>query len=86
MRSPLISSTRLLDVSPAGRHAWHDLLAHVYTELGVEVDFVAHGWPTPIAELWARDGLYGAFMCGWPFVRARLAGRAMQPVVSVVPD
>lgn len=86
MRTPLITSTRLLDVSPTGQRAWHDLLGQVYADLGVEVAFVAHGWPTPIAELWERDNLYGAFMCGWPFVRARLAGRAMQPVASVVPS
>lgn len=86
MGPTLITSTRLLDAAPGARAAWHALLAQVYADLGVPVAFVDHGWPTPIGELWSRPGLYGAFMCGWPFVRARLAGRDMQAVAAVVPD
>lgn len=82
----LITSTRMYDVAPAARAAWHALLQAAHASAGLEVRFVEHGWPTPIGELWERPGLCGVFMCGWPYVNALQAGRAFAAVAAVVPD
>jgi ABC-type phosphate/phosphonate transport system substrate-binding protein len=84
--APLITSTRMYDVAPAARAAWHALLAEAHRRAGLRVDFVEHGWPTPIGELWEKPGLCGAFMCGWPYAQALRAGRAYAAVAAVVPD
>ncbi|WP_459615245.1 phosphate/phosphite/phosphonate ABC transporter substrate-binding protein [Bordetella sp. 2513F-2] len=81
----LIASTRMYDVAPAARAAWHALLHEAHTRAGLRVRWVEHGWPTPIGELWERPGLCPAFMCGWPFVQALRDGRRFVPVAAVVP-
>jgi ABC-type phosphate/phosphonate transport system substrate-binding protein len=83
--APLIASTRMYDVAPAARAAWHALLGEAHRRAGLQVTFIEHGWPTPIGELWARPGLCGAFMCGWPFAQALRAGLAYSPVAAVAP-
>lgn len=82
----LIASTRMYDVAPAMKAAWHALLRAAHARAGLEVRFIEHGWPSPIGELWERPGLCGAFMCGWPYAMALEAGRAFAPVAGVVPD
>ncbi len=85
---PLISSTRLYNVAPAARAAWEALLQAVYQRAGIRVQMIEHAWPQPVAELWARPGLCGAFMCGWPFWQATRAGQSMaiNALAGVVPD
>ncbi|WP_447920200.1 phosphate/phosphite/phosphonate ABC transporter substrate-binding protein [Achromobacter aegrifaciens] len=82
----LITSTRMYDVAPAARAAWHALLQAAHARAGLRVRAVEHGWPTPIGELWERPGLCGAFMCGWPYITALQEGRAFKAVAAVVPD
>lgn len=82
----LITSTRMYDVAPGARAAWHALLETAHARAGLRVRFVEHGWPTPIGELWERPGLCGAFMCGWPYIAALQAGRTFAAVAAVVPD
>ncbi|CAB3928385.1 hypothetical protein LMG26858_06214 [Achromobacter anxifer] len=82
----LITSTRMYDVAPAARDAWHALLQAAHARAGLRVRFIEHGWPTPIGELWDRPGLCGAFMCGWPYVAALRAGRPFRTIASVAPD
>ncbi|OWT80147.1 MULTISPECIES: phosphate/phosphite/phosphonate ABC transporter substrate-binding protein [unclassified Achromobacter] len=87
MPSPaLITSTRMYDVAPAARVAWHAVLAEAHRRAGLDVAFIEHGWPTPIGDLWAQPGLCGAFMCGWPYAKALREGLAYTAVASVVPD
>lgn len=81
----LIASTRLYDVAPAARAAWHAVLRHAWGVAGLEVTLVEHAWPTPVGELWSRPGLCGAFMCGWPFAVAMQQGRRFRAVAGVVP-
>jgi ABC-type phosphate/phosphonate transport system substrate-binding protein len=85
---PLISSTRLYNVSPAARTAWEALLQAAYKRADIRVQMIEHAWPQPVAELWARPGLCGAFMCGWPFWHATRTGHSMEitALAGVVPD
>ena len=67
---------------PGAARAWRALFGRAFAEAGVEVEVIEHGWPNPIADLWARPDLCGAFMCGWPFARSP----GMQPIVAPVPS
>ena len=79
----LVTSSRMYNAAPAVAAAWRELFGRVFAECGVEVEFLEHGFPTPIDDLWQREGLYGAFMCGWPFTRA---AHPMQAVAAPVPS
>jgi ABC-type phosphate/phosphonate transport system substrate-binding protein len=67
---------------PRAAQAWRALFERVFADVGLEVELVEHGFPKPIADLWAQPGLCCAFMCGWPFVRAD----GMQPIAAPVPS
>lgn len=73
----------MYNAAPAVAEAWRELFGRVFEECGAKVEFLEHGFPTPIDDLWRRPGLYGAFMCGWPFTRAE---RGMQAVAVPVPS
>ena len=62
--------------------AWRDVFGRVFADAGVGIDIIDHGWPHPIAELWARADLCGAFMCGWPFI----GSPGMQAIAAPVPS
>jgi ABC-type phosphate/phosphonate transport system substrate-binding protein len=84
--APLIASTRMYDVTPPARDAWHALLRHAHRRAGIGAAFIEHAWPTPIGDLWARQGLCGAFMCGWPYAQALRSGKAYAAVAAAAPD
>lgn len=67
---------------PAAARAWRRLFERVFADTGLDVGFIEHKWPEPIAELWARPDLCCAFMCGWPFARSGV----MQPIAAPVPS
>ena len=78
----LVTSLRMYDATPAVADAWRSLFVPAFAEAGVDVRFIEHRAPLPIASLWAEPGLCAAFMCGLPFVRAE---RAMQAIAAPVP-
>ena len=73
----------MYNAAPAAAAAWRELFARLFAECAAEVEVLEHGFPTPIEDLWRRPGLYGAFMCGWPFTRG---GAGMQAVAAPVPS
>ena len=79
----LVTSHRMYNAAPGATAAWRALFERVFRDVGVEAEFIPHGFPTPIDELWREPGLFGAFMCGWPFTRA---DRAMQAIAAPVPS
>ncbi len=79
----LSTSWRMYNAGPKAAAAWSRLLTPVFADLGLDIRLLAHGWPEPIAELWARADLCCAFMCGWPFARAM---PAMQAIAAPVPS
>ena len=78
----LATSFRMYNAGPRATAAWRALFGRVFAELALPIAIVEHGWPEPIDSLWRRADLCGAFMCGWPFVRA---DRALQPIAVPVP-
>lgn len=79
----LVTSFRMYNAVPAAARAWRALFERVFAEVEAEVAFIEHGFPKPIDTLWREPGLFGAFMCGWPFTRA---DRAMQAIAAPVPS
>lgn len=63
----LIACSRMYDVAPAARAAWHGLFGRVAALSGVPLTPFVHMAPAPIEELWARPDMGCVFMCGWPW-------------------
>ena len=78
----MIASFRMYEAGEGAARAWRALFARVFADAGMSVQIVEHRWPAPIEELWAREDLGAAFMCGWPFVRSAVA---MQAIAAPVP-
>lgn len=73
----------MYNASAGAAAAWRALFGRVFDDAGVGIDVIEHGAPRPIQDLWSRDNLCCAFMCGWPFVRAK---PAMQAIAAPVPS
>ena len=69
-------------VTPQAEAAWEALFRRVSADSGVELEYVRHPYPAPVADLWLRPGLGCAFMCGWPFVRGVAD---VEPVAAPLP-
>jgi ABC-type phosphate/phosphonate transport system substrate-binding protein len=57
--------------TPAAKQAWRDILAWALGRAGLAWDVIEHDAPAPLAELWAREDLGCALMCGLPFSQRR---------------
>ena len=73
----------MYNATPRSAAAWRALFSRAHADAGLDIEIIEHKWPLPIDELWSRDNLCGAFMCGWPFVRSE-AG--MQAIAAPVPS
>lgn len=63
----LIASARMYAWSPSLAAAWRQLLAAIIARARVDVTVLDEQDPTPLDELWQRDDLGCAFMCGYPW-------------------
>ena len=79
----LVTSFRMYNATPRTAAAWRALFTRVFADANVDVNVIEHGWPKPIDTLWSEPELYGAFMCGWPFIHSR---PPMQAIVAPVPS
>lgn len=79
----LVTSSRMYDAGPKAAAAWRALFDRVFADLGVEVERIEHKHPLPIESLWEEPALFGAFMCGWPFVKG---GARMRAIAAPVPS
>ncbi len=69
----LAASTRMYNVAPGATAAWRRMLERVG-----RFHIVEHAHPAPLVDLWKRQDLGCAFMCGWPL--AQEAGA--RPVIA----
>ena len=79
----LAANARMYAVTPAVKAAWQDLLAWVAQASAVPLAYLDHAAPAPLEDLWARDDLGAAFMCGFPFASAK---RKPQILAAPVPS
>jgi len=56
----------MYDVTAQVRGHWHALLRAAAQAAGVPIECVDHAAPAALTDLWARDDLALAFMCGLP--------------------
>jgi ABC-type phosphate/phosphonate transport system substrate-binding protein len=66
----LIANARMYAVTPTVRDAWRALFDWVGRRAGVPLVHIHHAAPAPLEELWSRNDLGAAFMCGFPFATA----------------
>ncbi len=76
------ANARMYSVNPAAAAAWKELFAWLARQSLVDLIVIDHAFPLPLAELWSRDDLACAFMCGFPYA---LAARKPRPVAAPVP-
>ena len=62
----MLANARMYSVTPAAAQAWRAVIGWATREARVPVDFVEHGPPKLLSELWARDDLGCVQMCGLP--------------------
>ena len=77
----LAANARMYSVTPAAAAAWRAVIGWATREAGVPVEFVEHGPPKLLSDLWARDDLGVVQMCGLP---ASL--RKPAPIVLAAPQ
>jgi len=78
----LVANARMYAVDAATSAAWSALFSRLAALSSVPLDIVAHAAPAPLEDLWRRDDLGLAFMCGYPFASCRFDVR---PVAAPVP-
>ena len=81
-----VACTRMYDVTPDVRAHWHALLRHVGRRAGVQLECIDHAAPNPLTDLWAREDLAAAFMCGFPFATRYLDARPLAAPVTVLSE
>lgn len=79
-----IACSRMYDVTPGARAHWHALVRVVAGEAGVAIECIDHAAPAPLPDLWARDDLALAFMCGFPLATRYPALRPLAAPVTVL--
>jgi len=76
-----VANARMYSVNPASASAWKELFGWLARESRVDLRTIDHAFPLPLAELWTRDDLACAFMCGFPYA---LAAVKPQPIAAPV--
>lgn len=79
----LVANARMYAVTPAVKAAWQALFAWVARSADVPLSWIDHAAPAPLEDLWKRDDLGAAFMCGFPFASAAMQP---QPLAAPVPS
>ncbi len=78
----LIANARMYAVDAATAAAWSALFERISSLSGLALHVIAHAAPAPLEELWRRDDLGLAFICGYPFASGDFA---VKPVAAPVP-
>jgi ABC-type phosphate/phosphonate transport system substrate-binding protein len=76
----------MYDVTPDVRAHWHALLQLAARAAGVEMECIHHAAPASLTDLWSRDDLAVAFMCGLPFATRYPNVRPLAAPVTVIGD
>lgn len=63
----MIVNARMYSMCPAAKDAWRTLIGWVMRRADVNWEFYDWDAPKLLADLWARDDLGCAMMCGLPY-------------------
>jgi ABC-type phosphate/phosphonate transport system substrate-binding protein len=64
----MIANARMYALNDTVAAAWRRLFEWIAADAQVRLDVIAHSPAQPLAELWRRDDLGCALMCGFPWV------------------
>ncbi len=78
----LIANARMYAVDAATAAMWSALFARISALSGVPLEVIAHAALAPLEDLWRRDDLGLAFICGYPFAGGSFPVR---PVAVPIP-
>lgn len=78
----LVANARMYAVDASTSAAWSALFARIAALSRVPLTAIPHAAPAPLEELWRRDDLGLAFICGYPFAGGSFPVR---PVAVPVP-
>ena len=67
----MIVNARMYSATPQAKAAWKRVLGWALARAKLEWEIVDHDAPAPLSELWARDDLGCAMMCGLPYSQRR---------------
>jgi ABC-type phosphate/phosphonate transport system substrate-binding protein len=76
----------MYDVTPAVRAHWHALIEIAARNAAVPIECIDHAAPLPLTELWAREDLAAAFMCGYPLATRYPNVRPLAAPVTVLAE
>src|SRR4051812_13288560 len=62
-----IANARMYSATPRVKDAWNRLLRWVLADAGFDWQVIDYAAPAPLNDLWARDDLGLAMMCGLPY-------------------
>ena len=82
----VVACTRMYDVTPEVRAHWHALLQHAADRAGVALECIDHAAPEPLTDLWSREDLAAAFMCGFALATRYSHVRPLAAPVTVIAD
>ena len=68
------------------RGHWHALLTVAANRAGVPIECIDHAAPEPLTDLWAREDLAAAFMCGYPLATRYPGVRPLAAPVTAIAD
>ncbi len=68
MIGPWVANARLYALNAQAAGAWRTLFAAVGERAGISLEWLEHPAPRPLHELWQRNDLGCAFVCGYPWV------------------
>ncbi|HEY2560251.1 MAG TPA: PhnD/SsuA/transferrin family substrate-binding protein [Caldimonas sp.] len=64
-----VVNARMYSLTAECKADWHRVIGWALRRADLDWPIVDHDAPAPLAELWARDDLGAALMCGLPFAR-----------------
>jgi ABC-type phosphate/phosphonate transport system substrate-binding protein len=76
----------MYDVTPRVRAHWHALLQSAARNAAVPIECIDHAAPLPLTDLWAREDLAAAFMCGYPLATRYPDVRPLVAPVTVLAE
>src|SRR5258706_2036755 len=77
MSEALIANARMYSVAPTAAAAWKHLFGWLAERSGVRLEIIDHAFPALLNDLWRRNDLGAAFMCGWPYLRLGLGHQVL---------
>ena len=79
----MIANARMYAINDVVAAAWRRLFEWIAREADVPLDVIAHAPPLSLSDLWRRDDLGCALMCGFPW--ATWSEPTERPIALAVP-